>query len=241
MKGKPYLFTKKEFEKLVMLANDVIIKPNGGEDEIVLSNGKKIYIDVSFEKEKHAPCVGKVMKVPKRLIYDKKSKDASVEFKVDMELKVGDNAFFHFLTPQKCIKEGRWVEVEDDGIYFVIKYDEIYCAQRGKNKDVVMVNGWLLIYPIEEPAFVSKLIIVPDHLQKIERADQGIIAFVGSPVQEYFYQQDIKESQNDVKAGDRIYFEPDSDIPLQYEMHRNFEGKKNFFRMQRKDIFGIIE
>lgn len=241
MKGKPYLFTKKEFKKLVILANDVIIKPNGGEDEIILSNGKKIYIDVSYEKEKHAPCVGKVMKVPQRLIYNKKSKDASVEYKVDMELEVGDNAFFHFLTPSKCMKEGRWVEVEDDGIYFVIKYDEIFCAQRGPENDVVMVNGWLLIYPIEEPLFVSKLIIVPDHLQKIERPDQGIVAFIGSPVKEYFYQQKIYESHDDVKVGDRIYFEPDSDIPLQYEMHRNFEGKSNFFRMQRKDIFGIIK
>lgn len=240
MQSKPYFFTKEEFEKLVVMTNDVFIRPNRGEDEIILSNGKKLYLDITFEPEQHAPCVGVVKKVPRRLHYSRKSADRSVEFKVDIELKVGDNAFFHYLVPQHCMNEGRWVEVEDDGIYFLVKYDEIYCAHRGPEKDVIMVNGWILIYPVTKAAFSSSTLIVPEHLQEVQKTNEGIVAFVGSPVQEYFYQQNIKETSDDLKVGDHIMFEPDSDIPLQYPMHRNLKEKKTFFRMQRKDILGII-
>lgn len=241
MKGRPYFFTKEEFENLVVMTNDVFIKPNRGEEEITLSNGCKLYIDVSYEPEQHAPCVGVVKKVPQKLRYNRKSVASSVEFKVDCELEVGDNAFFHFLAPKTCMSEGRWVEVEDDGIYFLIKYDRMFCAQRGPEKDVIMLNGWILTYPVEEAAFESKTLIVPDSLKAVEKPNEGIVAFIGAHVQQYIYQQDIKENADDVKVGDRVLFEPESDIPLQYELHRNFKGKTNFFRMQRKDIIGIVE
>lgn len=241
MESRPYLFTKKEFEELVVMTNDVFIKPNRGEDEIVMSNGKKLYIDITYEPEQHAPCVGVVKKVPNKLHYTTKSAANSVEFKVDLELEVGDNAFFHYLVPQHCMNEGRWVEVEDDGIYFLVKYDEIYCAQRGPKKDVVMVNGWILTYPVEEAAFKTKTLIIPEHLKAVEKPNEGVVAFIGAHVQQYFYEQDIKETADDLKVGDRILFTPDSDIPLQYALHRNLEGKTNFFRMQRKDIIGIVE
>jgi len=228
-----------EFRKLRILNNKVLIKPRGGNDEIELSNGKTLFIDTSWEREKHAPTIGEVVKVPNRLIFDRKSTMRTTEFDVDMELKVGDQAIYHYLVPENCMKRGEYVEVNDD-IYFVVNYDQIFCAKRGD--EVIMVNGYILIEPVVEDAFESNILITPESLKDKNSPIEGIVRYIGSPVRNYLYEKDLPpESANEPQVGDRVMFLEDSDIPLQYDLHANLEGKKMFFRMQRKDIFGIVE
>lgn len=227
-----------EFRKLRILDNKVLIKPKGGNDEIELPGGKKLYIDTSWEVEKHAPTIGEVVKVPNRLIFDLRSTRRTTEFDVDMELKVGDMAIYHYLIPENCIKRGEYVQVADE-IYFIVNYDQIFCAKRGD--EVVMVNGFILVEPVVEDAFTSSVIITPDSLKDKNSPIEGIVRYIGAPVRNYLYELDIKENADEPKVGDRIMFSQDSDIPLQYDLHASLEGKKMFFRMQRKDIFGIVE
>ena len=230
--------TEQQLNSLRVSPNKVLIKPSPGNDEITLSNGKKLFLDISYEREIHAVTTGEVIKVPPRLIYNPKLAGGSVEFDVDMELDVGDKAFFHYLIQENCLDKGKYVETEND-IYFFVPYDQIYCAER--KKEVVMINGWLLIEPILEDAFTSDIILTPDTVKGQPKQTEGIVRYVGKAVRQYLYQRDIVENDDEVNVGDKIMFLQDSDIPLQYELHANLEGKKTFFRMQRKDILGILE
>lgn len=231
-----------EFNKLRILNNKVLIKPKGGNDEVIIEGygGKKIslFIDTSFETEKHAPTIGEVVKIPNRLVFDRKSTMRTTEFDVDMELKVGDMAIYHYLAPENCIMRKEYVVV-DKQIYFIVNYDQIFCAKRGD--EVVMVNGYILVEPVVEDVFKSSLLITPDTLKDKNSPVEGIVRYIGTPVRNYLYEKDIQENADEPKVGDTIMFTQDSDIPLQYDLHASLDGKKKFFRMQRKDIFGIVE
>lgn len=229
--------SKEDFYEFQTRGNYVLIEPSRGNDEIILPSGLKLYIDITFEKEKHAVTTGTIIKTPKYLVFNRKRAAVSVEFDVDMTLLPGDKVFFHYLVSENCIKDGRYYEV-DGRIYFMVKYDRIFCAKRGD--EVVMVNGWVLVEPVEEDVYKTNLIL-PEYLKKQVSQKEGIVKYVGPAVRSYFFEPEIVENDKDAKPGDRILFSPNSDIPLEYDLHASFEGKKKYFRMQRKDIFGVLE
>ena len=45
----------------------------------------------------------------------------------------------------------------------------------------------------------------------------------------------------DIKAGDLVIFDKNSDLPLQYSLLSNLEGRKTFYRMQRKDLKATVD
>lgn len=230
--------TKEEFSRLRVPQNNVIIRPDKGNDEITMPSGVKLYIDTSFEPEKHAGVVGEVMAVPERLRYQPDRGMTTLQYDVDMELKVGDKAFYHYLIPENCMNSTKYLEVEGE-VYLIVPYDEIFLAERGE--EVIMVNGWILAEPILEDTFKSDILILPEISTKVASTKEATVAFVGKPVRRYLHDKTMDETTSEVNPGDKIMYLPNSDIPLEYGLHASFRGKKVFYRMQRKDILGILE
>jgi len=230
--------TQEEFNRLRILTNFVAIRPYEGNDEIEMPSGVKLYIDTTFEPQKHAGVVGEVMKVPEKLVFQPGKGMGTLQYDTDMELKVGDKAFYHYLVPENCIEASRFLEVEDE-VYLLVPYDEIFLAERGE--EVIMTNGWILAEPILENAFESSLIMRPESSTNIPSPREATVAFVGQAVRKYLHDKTINETESQVEPGDKIAYMPNSDIPLEYDLHASFRGKKVFYRMQRKDILGILE
>lgn len=200
-------------------------------EEVELSSGAKLYVDPTFEPEKHSKIKGKVLAVPDKIYFDKID-EASMEYDVDMDVQVGDEVYFHYLSSGKAVKGRMTYEVDGKRCIF-IPYDKLFFAKRGD--DVIMLNGWMLVEPIEDT--IDTTLVIPDtmrgHSKKI-----GKIKHCGSHVRKYKFYPDVCEHNITVADGDRVIFTKHSDIPVEYDLHNTLGTK--VFRMQRKDIIAII-
>lgn len=230
--------TKEEFNKLRAIGNYILVKPNFNTDKVKLKSGEELWIDTSYEREKHAATTGTVIRVPERLYFSYNNGGQSVDFDVDMELKEGDKVYFHYLSCLNALKDCRYVVYEDE-YYLWIKYDSMYVGKRGE--DIVMLNGWMLMEPINIDSFKSETLYVPETSKNTSSSKYARIKYFGKPVRNYLRNKNITEVNLKVEKGDVVMFDPHSDIPLQYDLHADLEGSNKFFRMQRKDITGILK
>jgi hypothetical protein len=214
-----------------------MIKPHFNTEEIELAGGIEVLIDTSYEVEKHAVTTGEVFKAPENIFFSYKSSHASSDFDVDMELKFGDKVYFHYLSCANAMKNNRFYECEGE-YYILIQYHSMYVAKRGD--DIVMLNGWMLMEPIYVDTFESSVITKTDMSKDKTSSKYAKVSHIGNPVRNYLRYKDVSELNIKVKAGDIVMYDPHSDIPLQYAFHADLDGKKRFFRMQRKDITGIL-
>ncbi len=209
--------------------------PSNKHESIALKNGKELYIDNTFEPEKHSVNYGKVLLLPDRLHYSGIAGDnGAMEYDIDIEIQVGDIAYFHYLESGKIPKEGRVVD-HDGKRCAMVRYDRIFCVRRGN--DIIMTNGWVLIEPVKETKIISDVIIVPDSIQAKFKAKEGIVAYCGTPVKAYAFRPTMGGDTDEIKPGDHILYSDFSNIPLEYGLHETMP--KKYFRMQRKDIIGV--
>jgi len=160
----------------------------------------------------------------------------SVEFLTDIDVKVGDNVFFHYLQINIAINR-KMVLYENGKYYIFIRYDSLFCAIREK-EGVVMFNGWMLLKPINKASY-KKTEFNPNLPKDRQIYDplMGEIAYLGKPVKEYYYGKHEADSGIEVEKGQLVAFLPNSDIPLEYDMHQSLNDK--FYRVQRKELLGI--
>lgn len=218
-----------------LLNSYVLIKPYL--DTSIELAGKKFEIDTTYEIEKHAPTEGEVMAVPDRLVFNMEPRKRSVDFDVDMELKVGDKVYFHYLTRDNCIRDGRVVYDDDDNPMYMVEYDQIFTAVR--EDDIVPINGWNLVELLEGDIVKSDVLEIPDALKNKGSVKFAKVAHMASPVRRY--KRFPQESDCDtISEGDVVAYSKNSDIPVQYAYYNTLGKKKKFRRMQRRDIFAII-
>ena len=203
--------------------------------KIAFESGTKIIVDPSFKPEQHANTNGVVVAVPKSLYFNKRDVMESSQYLTDIEVKLGDKVYFHYLQINYAIKHRKVVEVGGE-FYIFIRYDSLFCGLRdGK---MIMFNGWMLLEPIhlietdKDKGFVSKL---PKDRQKPDPM-KGKIVCAGGAVREYFYGSET-DNGIEVEEGDEVIFLPHSDIPLEYNMHQDL--KKKYFRVQRKELLSV--
>jgi len=225
------------------LGNNVMIRLDEKNDYIETKSGIKLFLDTSFEPEKHVVRIGTVEAVPKDLIFDKKLK--TFPWKTNIEIKEGDKAVMYFMAIQNCLApEQKRYYREGKHIYIFIKYHNIYAVIRdGK---IIPINGYVLVEPMEDPEWTRMTeqakksnLILPD-LRKPSKTDvtYGKIAYLGSPNTEY---ADIHKSDKfyDLKEGDEVIMKKIRDIPVEYEYHAKLDGGRRLYRMQRHDILAI--
>lgn len=253
--------TKKEWDRFRPINNWVVIQPNRGADEIVLNKGTKdemkFYVDFAYNPNKHVPVVGTAVKVPEKINYcNNKRKPGffnSLQWKTEMELREGDTVFYNYLAGSTALgleqnnygqnyTDKRVITVEgDSNIYIMVKYDRVYVAKR--KDDVIPVNGFMLVEPMDKQYFETFLHI-PEMVKNTNKKSStyGIVRYKGSRLEEYHDRPMYKDPSNsELKVGDLVALNDVSDIPLEWDLHSEFEGNKTFYRVQGKDIYAIIK
>ena len=229
--------TEKELKKIVPLGNMVLIKPERESDQIITESGIKLYIDPTFDEEKHAVRYGEVMAVPDVITYGLFSR-RSIDWETDMELKVGDMVFINPGATIQAENFGEYIFVGEKKHYF-IRYDEIYLALR--KKKMIMLNGFILIKPVKEKQVKPKKIILPDAIKKKVSEKYGIVKKVGTPNRGYYFgtKKVRGKDYEEVKEGDKIIFKKFNNIPLEYQMHSQLG--EEYYRIQRKNIVARVD
>ena len=238
------------------LNNYLLVKPNLKTDEIDFNSGK-LRIDITYEKEKHAPTSGVVMAVPEKLFYHQKEPSVvgkptphysmlspdphpnSTSFDVDMEVEVGDEIYFHYLTKSTSESQGlTFFNTKDNSVNYLIPYDQCFVVKR--KGEIIPINGYLIAERITVSKDKIGSLVLPDSLRKKDSIKFAKIVHVGSPVRGYRGEHDICELNIDTVPGDIVAYDKNSDIPIQYEYHNQLDGKKRYVRMQRRDLSAII-
>ena len=206
-------------------------------EKIIFKDGSEFIIDTTYEPEKHNQVSGIVHTVPDDLYFNTSDMEFSMEYDVPIEIEKGDMVFFHYLQLSEAIKNN-YIMMIDDKMHVYVRYDQCFCAIR--NKEVIMLNGWILLEPFgEEETLRSDLINVnlPFHRRKAHPL-RGEIAHIGLPVKKYLWSKYETDQDIAVGYGDKVMFLPHSDIPLEYGLHQTLE--KLYYRVQRKDLLSKI-
>lgn len=217
--------------------NVVLVKPSRANDELLLAGGEiRLWLDTTFEPEKHAVTAGTVVKCPPSIYFNPEmgADINSNDVDCDMELQEGDKVFWHYLCEAEVMENHAYV-VCDRIIYYLLKYEDIFCAER--NKEVVMINGWILLSPIAQEE-INTFLQLPENTVSKHSSKWAKVEHTGVPVRRYRdpLHRDVKDGGIKVEAGDVVLYTSESDALLQYELHASLGENKKFFRMRRCDI-----
>ena len=224
--------------------NNVLIKLDPENNSVRLKSGMDLYIDTSYEVEKHVTIIGEVMALPSKLHFSGLP-NIGMPWKINMELQIGDKVFIYYLSVANAFrKETFSAIVEEDARYVFIKYQYIFAAIRdGK---LFPINGYLLVEPSEDPDWLAlkeklaKVSMEPVRLKNFTNTDvnYGIVRYIGKPVMEYvdkYSDKGVNVEVEDIVVTRRI-----TDIPLEYALHAKADGGKKYWRIQRKNILAVL-
>lgn len=244
-------------------SNMVLVKPTRGNDEFILPNGEKIFLDISYNKEMHAPVTGIVVACPNKIwasdaVLDEYGEIVSghlgMQWDVDMELAKDDVVTYSYLSATTVLdpNEGKMIMCENQ-VYFLIPYEECFVAKRpilgtfnpehgGVYNYIIPLNGYCLVEPVEEKTQQKAGAII---LEKSDAFAQqsiryGKIAYTSKSLIRKYVDGDGAPDIDNVKVGDYIAFDIGCDLLCEYDLHASIEGKKQFYRMQRRHIHAII-
>lgn len=228
-----------------MLNNYVMIKLDPAYDSVKLSSGLELYIDLSFEPEKHATVTGEVICLPRKLYYSGEP-NKGMPWLTDMEVREGDQVIIYYLSVVNALKkENQMYLIEGEDRYIFITYNNIYAVVRdGK---VIPVNGYVLIEPCEDPSITEDkermkrlgLAFVVTEKRTNTNVTYGRVKYLGTPNREYV-DDDFSDEGVDIAEGDVVIIRRIHDIPLQYEQHQKVNEGKPLLRVQRRNLFAKI-
>lgn len=213
--------TQQLLEKLRLIKNHVLIRCDRYNENIKIGDNKEIFLDVTYEPEKHSSTHGTVFKIPEKI-------DSASNTKINIE--IGDDVHFHYLTIQGCHADGRAFAVvkenSDIQSYYAIPYQYLYCAVREVPNGTKMIplNNWIMVEPVYEELEITKDGVAVNPIAISEKRylkDIGIVAAVDPSI-------------TSLKIGEKVLFTAQSDIPIEYDLHQSMP--KKFFRMMENDI-----
>lgn len=229
-------FTADFLKTMKLVPNRVLVKPDFHQKEVSFSNGDTFQIDKRFAHEKHAPTTGIVINTSPELIPE------FMPWKTPLEVRPGDFAVYSYESAMYCLDpdRGRILHDENNEMYFMIDYEDIFSVKR--EGTVIPVNGYLLVSPVTEQ--INTSISLPAHIAEYTSVKFGRVEYVGTRNECYYsgvrVRDDVYDIREEIIPGDLIVFSEASDLPLEYDIHKSFEDKKSFFRMQRRDILLIL-
>lgn len=222
--------------------NNVLVKLDEDNDKYKYPSGLEIYIDNSFEPEKHITVTGEIYGIPKKLKYNGQG---GISWDTDIEIQIGDKVVMYYLAVINAFKaESCKAIFEGTDKYVFISYESIYAVIR--DGVIIPVNGYCLVEPCENPAWARlqermKLLgLEAVQLNNKNNTDvvYGIARYVGKPVMEYIGGRTDKGV--DVNPGDTVVMRRISDVPVEFDMHAKLDGGKKYWRVQRRNILAII-
>lgn len=217
-----------------------MIKLDSANDHIRFKDGTDIWIDNSFEPEKHAIVTGEVTGLPTRLNWSR------MEWETDMELQLQDRVVFYYLSVLNCFRKEMF-KAYTEGIdqYIFIEYQNIFACIR--NNNIIPVNGYCLIEPMNDPYWektkkrYTRLGLEPVRLNDKTLTDvvYGRVRYCGTPNRSY--RNPVSSDHGvDIAAGDLVVMKKISDIPVEYDLHAKIDGGKRYWRVQRRSILAVI-
>ena len=196
-------------------------------------------------------------------------KPNSMDWETEIEVRPGDEVIIHYMGYVTAFNdEPKHFEI-DGQEYFFCQYNYIYLTKRrwteNEEKEfwelnhdqtdipkefceennividgkaiynVVMCNGYTLVQPVERQ-YESSLIIIPDSLKKESNKKKVRVCYNGSNNKRYISDFYVDA---DVKAGDIVIVDKNTDVPLEY--NETFNGKEKYWRIQKCLIQAIQE
>ena len=225
--------------------NNVMIELDSENDHIKMKTGGEIYLDTSYEPDKHVTVTGTVRAIPTSLRFDPEN-PSYMPWDTDMEIKIGDRVIIHYLAVMNCFRpEMKKYWVQDGKRLVFIQYRSIFCLIR---EDVIIpINGYCLVEPIpdryieslKERADTAGLILAGMNEKNNKRVVYGRVAYISIPNKRYF-DSIYTDKGVDISPGDEVVMRKISDLPTEYEFHAKLDGGRKFYRVQRCDIFGVL-
>lgn len=223
------------------LNNYVFIKLDAENDSIKLKNGFELYVDGSFEPEKHATVTGVIFGLPSHLLYSGKA-NIGMPWETPLEAKIGDRVIVYYLSIINALKpqEQRYI-LEGKDRYVFIEYQYIYALMR--DDKIIPINGYVLIEPVEDSSITQE----KDRMKKLgmelvvggsrssTNVTYGIVRYAGIPNRQYVDEGHTDEGV-DITVGDTVVIRRTNDIPLQYSLHQKINDGKALYRVQRRNI-----
>jgi hypothetical protein len=224
--------------------NHILIRLDAENDHIKLKGGMTLYVDSTYDPEKHATVTGTVFGLPSHLTYTGKA-NVGMPWKTDMELQEGDKVIVYYLAILNAFKpEQKRFFTKDNERYVFIPYQSIFVAIRGDQ--IIPINGYVLVEPCGDPwmeetknRFKKIGIELVTNDKSNTNVSFGIVRYIGKPNKGYCDYGNIDDGVN-VKVGDKVVLRKISDIPLQYPLHAKLDGGKLFWRVQRRKILAVI-
>lgn len=223
------------------LNNMVFIKLDSENTSIKLRNGFDLYIDTTFDPEKHAVVTGEVWGMPSHLKYSGKP-NLDMPWDCDMEIQMYDKVILYYLSVTNALdpRNKRYI-LEGEDKYIFVNYDNIYAIVRGD--DVIPCNGYVLIEPIENPEITrtrDRMKALGMEYIEIGRkvtneVTFGKIKYLGKPNRAYVDEFQSDEGV-DVAVGDVVVIRKTNDVPLQYSLHQKVNKGQPLLRCQRRNL-----
>lgn len=188
-------------------------------------------------------------------------KPNSMDWETDIEVRPGDEVIIHYMGYVTAFgDEPKYFEYEGEE-YFFCPYNYIYLAKRRWSKhdedkfwelnhdqtdipkeiceennividgkeiySVILCNGYTLVQPVERQ-YKSSLIYLPKSVEKQSNKKKVRICYNGSNNRNYLTDLYVDA---DVKAGDVVIVDKNTDVPLEY--NETFNGKETYWRIQK--------
>jgi len=194
----------------------------------------------------------------------------SMQHQTTMELQVGDEVIVRYLAIHNAFSENdpKHFKNEDGEEVFFVKYEDIIVAKRewtptetdvfdkannivdhieieknniikdkGKYYSIIPLNGIALCEPLSVE--IKTKLIIPDYLRKKADKKVCVATFVGSPNTAY-WRDELYSDDPRLKSGDKVIVEKNCDVELETREHLTFYGDRYFWRIDRRNIVGII-
>lgn len=225
--------------------NHVLIKLDPENQSIKTKSGFELFIDTTFDPEKHAQVSGTVYGLPSELRYYGEP-NKGMPWKTNMELRCGDKVIVYYLSIVNALRpEIQKYFTEGENKYVFIPYDKVF-VKYGEGW-ITPINGYCLIEPALDP-WVQKekdrLAKINIELVRLEEKSNthvcfGKVKYIGEPIREYV-DDGMTDEGVDVKVGDMVVLKKISDIPLQYDLHQKVYDGKKLWKVQRRQILATL-
>lgn len=257
------------------VANQVIIKPNRGESEYILPSGMKLQLDISYEREMHAPVTGTVI-MPPKTIFGARRDFPGLQWEVDMEIQKRDVVAYSYLAAMNAmeVEEGKIIMCDGEA-HFMVPYDECFVAKRPAywrnnmifkaagaapeitmqaetlnggppvtkfDEQIIPLNGYCLVEPVEQKTVhrLGGLELESVAASIRTSAVFGRVVYASKSLIKNYLDGDGLPDVDEVRPGDYIAFDRGCDLLCEYDMHASIEGKKKFYRIQRRYMRAIV-
>ena len=222
------------------MGNHIMVKLDQENNVIKTPNGFTLYIDTTFEPEKHTVVTGTVEAIPKNL-YTKE-----LPWVTENELQVGDKVAMYYMAVMNCLSKERKKFIKEFRQTFIfIAYSNIYAAVR--EGVIIPINGYVLVEPIPDPFFEMKkkeyldkgIELAELETKKNKEVTFGKVAHLGKPNASY-KDPNQSDDQIEISIGDEVIMKRLRDIPIEYEYHAKLDGGRKLYRIQRHDILAVL-